>query len=122
MKPKTLERRPIDRRAFIERFMRECGLTYAQACSAYDCLCRCVADGIVYGSKISLGRVGAIKPVWQPARDVNMHFTKVKGGKVVRGVHRTYNLDGRYKFTFKLYRRFIDTPRLRWFLDTPDQV
>lgn len=100
--------------------MRECGVTYAQACSVYDCMCRCMADGIVNGCKISFGRVGSIKPVWQPARDVNMHFTKVKGGKVVRGVHRTYNLDGRYKFSFRLYKRFIDTHRLRWFSDYPD--
>jgi hypothetical protein len=108
------------RRDFVIRFMRECGVTYAQACQIYETMCRCVEDGVVSGSKIRLGRVGVIVPVWRQGRDIHMHFKVEKGRTVKRGIHRTYNMDGRFVFKFELYQKFIETHQLKWFRDFPE--
>jgi hypothetical protein len=47
-----------------------------------------------------------------------MHFRK-KGKKIERGIHRTYYMDGRFDFKFRLYRRFLETRRLQWLIDMP---
>jgi len=109
----------VDRRAFVTRFMGESNLTYAQACSVYETMCRIVEDGVVTGSKIRLGKVGAIVPVWKPGRDHHMHFRVGKGKKIETGIHRTYHIDGRYTFKFNLYKQFMNSHQLRWFLDAP---
>jgi hypothetical protein len=112
---------PVTRRDFVLRFMRECGVSYAKACRIYEAMCHCFEDGIVGGSKVRVGRVGALVPVWQPGRDVHMHFRVLKGRKVERGIHRTYNMDGRFVFKFRLYEQFIQTHHLKWFRDWPDE-
>lgn len=94
--------------------MRECSVTYRQACALYDSMCRAFEDGVVEGSQIRIGRVGTLQPVWRPARAHHMHFVREKGGVVKTGIHRTYHLDGRYHFKFKLYRQFLNTKSLRW--------
>jgi len=110
---------PVTRREFVQRFMRDCGVTYAQAVRIYECMCHTFEDAIVSGSKVRIGRVACVNPVWQPPRDVHMHFKKVKGGKVERGIHRTFNMDGRFTYKFTLYKRFLNNHRLKWFLDMP---
>lgn len=112
------EQATCDRREFIRRFMQEGGLTYSQSCKMYEVMCRTVADAVVTGSKITLGRVGAIVPCWRPAREVQMHFRR-KGSKIEKGVHRTFFMDGRYDFKFKLHRRFAETNQMKWLLDMP---
>ena len=107
-----------DRRAFISRFMREGGLTYSQACRSYEVMCVTVADAIVNGNKVAIGRVGSIVPCWKPPRDVHMHFRR-NGKEIETGVHRTYFLDGRYDYKFRLYRRFMETRALKWTADMP---
>lgn len=109
----------IDRKAFVSRFMSESGFSYAEACRAYEAMCRTFEDGIVTGSKIRIGKVGAIVPVWKPGRAINMHFKRVKGDVVETGVHRTYYMDGRYTFKFNLYDQFVATHSLKWFSDFP---
>jgi hypothetical protein len=109
----------IDRRAFVTRFMSESGLSYADACRVYETMCRTFEDGIVTGSKIRIGKVGAIVPVWKPGREINMHFKRGKGQVIETGVHRTYYIDGRYTFKFNLYDRFVQTHQLKWFMDFP---
>ena len=111
MKP---EKATFDRRFFIERFMKEGGLTYSHACRIFDAMCGVFRDGIVTGNRVTIGRVGALMPVWRPPREINMHFQVKKGKKVERGVHRTYFMDGRYEFKFRLYRRFIAQHQLHW--------
>jgi hypothetical protein len=98
--------------------MREGGLTYSQACRIYDVMCRTFEEAIVTGTKITVGRVGAIVPFWRPPREFQMHFRK-KGKKIERGIHRTYYMDGRFDFKFRLYRRFLETRRLQWLIDMP---
>lgn len=115
---KKLDKVTYDRRAFVNRFMREGGLTYSQSCRMYDVMCAAFEEAIVTGSKITIGRVGSIVPVWRPPRDIQMHFRK-QGKKVEKGVHRTYFMDGRYDFKFRLYRRFMETRQLKWLLDMP---
>ena len=106
----------VNRREFIAKFMRDCGVTYSQACRIYESMVSVFEDGVVSGSKIRVGRVGALIPVWRKPREVTMHFRVEKGGRVKK-TRRTYTLDGRFVFKFNLYRRFVDTHNLRWFLD-----
>ncbi len=108
----------VTRREFVARFMRDVGVSYSQACRIYECMCGIVEDGIVSGSKIRIGRVGALTPVWRRPREVKMHFAMKKGKRVVPA-HKTYVMDGRYVYKFKLYREFVDTHTLRWFADAP---
>lgn len=116
------ENSTVDRKAFIARFMSESGLSYAQACRVYETMCRAFEDGVVTGSKIRIGKLGAIVPIWKPGRDHHMHFRVAKGRKVETGIHRTYHIDGRYTFKFNLYRQFVNTHQLRWFLDMPINI
>lgn len=110
----------IDRRAFVTRFMSEGGLSYTQACRVYETMCRTFEDGIVTGSKVRIGRIGAIVPQWKPGREINMHFKVGKKRAVQRGIHRTFYVDGRFTFKFNLYERFVQTHSLKWFLDMPE--
>lgn len=117
---RKLESSTCDRRVFVLKFMKEGGLTYTQACHLYDVMCGVFEEAIVTGSKVTIGRIGAIIPCWKPARDYQMHFKR--HGKVVEtGVHRTFFMDGRYDFKFKLYRRFMQTRQLKWLVDMPIQ-
>lgn len=109
----------VTRRVFVSRFMSDCGVSYAQACKIYDSMCRTIEDGVVAGSKISIGRVGAISPVWQPPRTYHMHFERKSGRRVAKGIHRTYSMDGRFMFKFHLFRRFSQTRQLKWFAEFP---
>lgn len=115
---KKPERATYDRRAFVARFMREGQLTYSQACRLYEVMCRTFEEAIITGSKITVGRVGAIVPYWRPPRDIQMHFRK-RGKKIEKGIHRTYFMDGRFDFKFRLYRRFMETRQLKWLIDMP---
>ena len=117
MKP---EKSTYDRRAFVNRFMKEGGLTYSDACRIYEVMCGVFNDGIVTGNRVTIGRVGALVPVWRPPRDIKMHFRVRKGRKVEKGIHRQYFMDGRYEYRFRLYKKFIETSQLRWFVEVPD--
>lgn len=116
--PKTPEKTTYDRRAFVSRFMREGGLTYSQACRMYEVMCRTFEEAIVTGSKVTVGRVGAIVPFWRPPREFQMHFRK-KGKNIETGIHRTYFTDGRFDFKFRLYRQFLQTRQLKWLSEMP---
>jgi len=115
---KKPEQATYDRRSFVAAFMKEGGLSYSQACRLYEVMTGVFESAIITGSKVTIGRVGAIVPYWRPPRDIQMHFRK-RGKKVEKGVHRTYFMDGRYDFKFRLYRRFMDTRQLKWLLDMP---
>jgi nucleoid DNA-binding protein len=106
----------VTRREFVTRFMRDVGVTYEQACRIYECMCNVIEDGIVSGSKVRVGRVGALTPVWRRPREVQMHFAVRKGKRVVPA-KKTFVMDGRYVYKFKLYRQFVDTHALRWFAE-----
>lgn len=117
----NLERSPIKRREFVSRFM-DAGLTYAQAVAAYKTMCSVIEDGIVSGSKVILGSVGALAPVYKPPRDYHMHFRRTKGNKVQRGVHRTFFMDGRFEYRFKLFKAFAQNHKLLWLPEFPDEL
>jgi hypothetical protein len=109
----------VTRRAFVMRFMSDCGISFSQASKVYNSMCRTFEEGVMAGSKIGIGRVGAITPVWQSPRTCHMHFEVKPGQKVNRGIHRTYNMDGRYTFRFNLYRHFSQTRQLKWLAEFP---
>lgn len=113
-----IEHATCDRRTFISRYMKDGGLTYSQACRQYEIMCSVFEEAIITGSKVTIGRVGAIVPRWKPPRDIQMHFRK-RGKHVEKGVHRTFYMDGRYDFKFHLYRRFMATRQLKWLIDMP---
>ena len=114
-----IDRTTYDRRVFVSRFMREGGLTYSQACRVYDIMTATFADAVVTGNKATIGHVGAIVPFWRAPRDIQMYFRRRKGQQVETGIHRTYYMDGRFEFKFKLYRRFMETHQLKWLVSMP---
>lgn len=97
--------------------MSHCGMSYVEAGRAYEAMVSVIEDGIVQGHRIGIGKVGAIDPVWHGPRDVKMGFERQDGGKVVKS-SRVFHLDGRYKFRFRLFRRFIESRNLRWVMDS----
>lgn len=107
----------ITRREFIARFMRQCGLTYGDACRVYRCMVGLFEDGVINGSRICVGHVGALRPVWKRPREVTMPFKVTRDRQLVR-TRRTYTLGGRYTFKFVLYDAFVQKHSLRWFVDT----
>jgi nucleoid DNA-binding protein len=109
------DKQTYDRRIFIDRFMHDGNLNYSDACRIYDIMCQTVSDAITSGNKVTFGRVGALKPTWRAPREVRMHF-RVKPGKTIeKGVHRTFYMDGRLDYRFKLYKQFVSTHKLNWF-------
>jgi len=94
--------------------MGECGLTYAQACRVYDTMVGVIEDGITKGSKIGIGKVGAIVPHRRPPRAVSMNCAKSP-----EGTRRVIELGPRIDYRFSLYKRFIETHALEWFKEPP---
>ena len=94
--------------------MHDLGISYAMANQVYDTMVRVFEDGIVAGSVIRLGRLGAVVPVVRPPREIRMGFRVGKGRKITK-TSRIYNLDSRLCFTFKLYEKFVETHSLHWF-------
>lgn len=106
----------ITRRDFVTRLMRDTGMTFVEASRAYECMCRIIADGVVSGARISVGSVGAITPVWRKPREITKHFDRTKGNRIVPS-RRTYVLDGRYVYKFRIFGRFMETHSLNWYED-----
>ena len=71
-----------------------------------------IEDSVLNGTRVNIGRVGAITPVTRPARNVNMGFQRVQGGKIER-VKRVFHLDERLDWKFNLFREFKQRHRLR---------
>lgn len=104
----------INRREFVARFMRECGVSYVQACRIFDTMVSVIEDGVCAGAKIGFGRVGAITPVRRPPRTVVQNCRVTKGRKVQRKQH-VYELGPRIVYKLKIYRQFMQTHNLNWF-------
>ena len=102
----------ITRRDFISKFMKDCGLNYDQACRVYSCMVSVVADAVVSQTKIGIGQVGAIFPIKRPPRAITMGFRRMKGGEIER-TRRTYHLDERISWQFKLFEEFEKKHNLR---------
>ena len=110
---------PITRAEFVSHFMGECGLSYRQSGKVYEAMCHVFEDGVVAGSKIYIGNVGCISPVWLPSREIHMHFKVGKGRRIDRNVRRSYNMDGRFTFKFHLFQQFMARHQLKWFNEVP---
>lgn len=106
----------IGRAQLIKSFMEKCGMTYVEACSAYECMISTVETAVICGSKVSFGRIGVLLPVWCGPRDIKMGFKRT-AGNVVEKVQRQFFLDGRIRYKFKLHKKFIKTRDLRWFVE-----
>lgn len=96
----------VDRREFVKKFMDECGLTYDVASNVYKCMVNTFEDGIIENKKVTIGRLGALKPVWTGPRTVVMNINKTK---------KIYNLDGRYRYKFVIYKKWISDHFLKWY-------
>jgi nucleoid DNA-binding protein len=94
--------------------MRDCGVSYVQACRIFDTMVSVVEDGVCAGAKIKLGKVGMIHPVRRPAREVSMNFKIGKGREVLKAQH-VINLGPRICYKFRLFRQFMATRSLNWF-------
>lgn len=107
----------VKRSDFVYKFMRDCGLTYAQACRAYDSMVGVVEDGITNGFKIGFGKVGALVPHRRPPRAVSMNCEKSPAG-----TRRVIELGPRIVYRFTLYKKFVETHPLKWFNEPPMPV
>jgi hypothetical protein len=67
---------------------------------------------VLSGTRVNIGRIGAITPVTRPPRSVNMGFQRVEGGKIEL-VKRVFLLDERLDWKFNLFREFKQRHRLR---------
>jgi hypothetical protein len=93
----------VKRIDFINRF-HACGLTYQQAEIAYAAMIRSFEDGIRSKSKIHLAKVGILKPLDRPPREVVMGFERV-GGSCHKKIRR-YIVGARTEYRFKIHRAF----------------
>jgi nucleoid DNA-binding protein len=104
----------IKRADFIKQLMSRCGLTYVQSCQAYDCLVSSFEDAVLSGSRVSIGRVGALVPVWRPPRTVKMGFRRSKKNQIDME-KREFRIGSRIQYKFNLHRAFMAKHQLRWF-------
>jgi hypothetical protein len=97
------EQSVLKRADFIRRFVDQ-GLTYSQADLAYQAMIGFFEDGVAGKCRICVAPVGVLKPVIQPARPVTMGFERDASG--VHKRKRTYLLGMRWRYVFKVYRKF----------------
>ncbi len=109
-------KKTVDRREFIRRWMDESGVTYDVACQLYNTMVSTFEDGVADGSKITIGRLGALIPKWRPAREVVKGFERGPGGEVTK-TRKTYYLDDRIHYRFSLYREWVKNHHLNWTLN-----
>jgi len=103
----------VTRATWVKNYMDKCGMTYVQACKAFDCMVSTLEDAICNGQKVHLGKVGNITPVWRPPRTVVMGCKRLPGNKFEK-VRQEYILGGRIHFKFNLHRQFSATRQLHW--------
>lgn len=96
----------VDRKEFIRRYMVECNLNYEAASNVYECMVRTFEDGVANCRKITIGKLGALVPKWSPARTVVMS---------VGTTQKAYNMDGRYKYKFNVYKKWLQNHKLNWY-------
>ena len=96
----------VDRKEFIRRYMVECNLSYDAASKVYACMVRTFEDGIINCRKVTIGKLGSLTPQWSPPRTVVMSVGSTK---------KTYNMDGRYKYKFVVYKKWIKNHLLNWY-------
>jgi nucleoid DNA-binding protein len=99
---------------FVRKFMRDCGMSYRDACRAYESMVSVFENAVITGERVNIGEVGAIQPVWVPPRTAHMGFKRTKGNQIER-ISQHYFLDGRYKYRFRLFPEFIRRHTLKWF-------
>jgi nucleoid DNA-binding protein len=104
----------VNRREFISRFMRDCGMSYVQACQVFDTMVSVVEDGVCSGAKIRIGKVGAIVPKRLPPRSVSQNV-EMGAGRTPIKTQKIIHLGPRLRYSFKLYRQFMETHSLKWF-------
>jgi hypothetical protein len=104
----------ITRKEFVYKFMRECGMSYVEACRAFTTMVALFEDGVLCGSRITIGRVGCLNPHWRPPREVRMGFQRVSGNKVIKRT-RHFNIGSRISYQLRLYKKFMATHDLGWF-------
>lgn len=105
--------KPILRSQFVKALMEKGGFTFTEACRAFECMTGVVADGVVAGSKVAFGRVGALVPVRLPSRECHMGFRQSKSG--VEQVKRVFVIGPRIRYRFKVYSKFLAKNKLDWF-------
>lgn len=108
----------VGRAEFISRYMRDLGVTYSQAQKIFEATMAIVEDAVVAGSRIGMGRVGALVPIHKPPRQINMGFSP-GGKKVEQKTTRVYYLGSRVDYKFRLYKGFLSKRGHEWFPNVP---
>jgi len=104
---------PVTRADFIDRFTRDGGLTYVQAATIYDCMLHVFEDGISSGSKITVGEIFSLVPVWREPRTVHMGFSKEKDGSIKRS-KKVYCIGRRLRYKMNLFNSFMQNKDIKW--------
>lgn len=100
-----IETKSVTRKTFIRRLVQDHGFSYGEASRAYAGFVETIADAVVTGQKVCIGRVLAIRPVKKPPRKVNKGFG---------GVNQTIHLGTRLGFKVILYKEFLEKHQLHW--------
>jgi len=108
------KKKTVNRQDFIRKWMQQCGVTYDMACQVYRTMVSTFEEGVADGSKVTIGRLGALVPQWQEARTVTMGFRRTPTRGVVRQ-KQTYILDPRIRYRFRVYREWMATRHLNWY-------
>lgn len=95
----------VSRRAFIQKLMRDCGLTYEEARQGFNCLVSILENAVINKEAVRFGRFGVLMPVRKPPREVKMGFRRLPGNKMVK-VKRVYHLDERFEWRLRVYAEF----------------
>ena len=103
----------ILRNKFVKALMDKGGFSFTQACRAFDCMTGVIADGVVTGSQMRLGKVGALLPVRTGSRECHMGFRRTKDG--VEQVKRVFAIGPRLRYRFKVFDKFLEKNKLDWF-------
>lgn len=106
----------VNRRDFVSRIMRQCGLSYVRASQVFNCLCDVVGDAVIHGNAVRLGRVGLLKPVRHSPKTVHKGFIMGPKREIIKNRH-VYFMDSRLSWRLKVYRTFIDSHSLHWYTD-----
>lgn len=101
----------ITQETFIGR-MVERGLSYEMAHEAYAAFMETVADGIINGEKINLGKVCSIMPVRKAPRTYKMGFERTTEG--VHKVKREYHKGTTISWKLNIFKSFVNTHGLNW--------
>ncbi len=112
-RPALKNKKAIDRKEFVRAWMDQCGVTYDVANQIYETMIGTLEKAVANGQRINIGKLGALIPYWQKARQVTMPFRRERSRLLKQ--KQTYILDPRIRYRFKIFKEWIASTHLNWY-------